>query len=74
MDWISIISELTKRGLTQGQIAGACQCSQAAISEISTGKVKDPRYSLCQALLVLYQQPAVQLRGPLVATEPAKAA
>jgi len=34
-----------KAGLTQGQIAQACGCSQANVSYHASGKVEDPRPS-----------------------------
>jgi transcriptional regulator with XRE-family HTH domain len=53
MDWKEVISTLQAAGYTQKQIADLCGCSQPSINELATGKTKDPRDSLGQALRAL---------------------
>lgn len=53
MDWQSIIADIQKRGLSQSQIAAACHCGQATVSDLSSGKTKQPNFVLGQALLAL---------------------
>jgi len=53
MDWPSIIADIQKRGLSQSQIAMACHCGQATVSDLSSGKTKQPGFVLGQALIEL---------------------
>ncbi|WP_295986399.1 hypothetical protein [uncultured Variovorax sp.] len=53
MDWQSIIADIQKRGLSQSQIAMACHCGQATVSDLSSGKTKQPSFVLGQALITL---------------------
>jgi len=53
MNWKNLIQSLTTQGLTQKQIADACGCSQASISDLSTGKTKAPSFPLGVALMKL---------------------
>jgi predicted XRE-type DNA-binding protein len=53
MDWQLIIADIQKRGLSQSQIASACHCGQATVSDLSNGKTKQPSFVLGQALLAL---------------------
>jgi transcriptional regulator with XRE-family HTH domain len=46
MNWEETIRLLKEAGFKQADIAAQCGCSQAAISELSTGETKEPRYSL----------------------------
>lgn len=55
MDWKIVIAELAQLGITQPQIAEACSCSQSAISQLSTGRIKDPRDSIGQAIRALLE-------------------
>lgn len=50
MDWKSLITELQGLGLSQAQIAKLCDCGQATISELATGKSNQPRFALGKAL------------------------
>lgn len=52
-DFRSIVNGLRAQGMTQADIAGVCQCDQSSISDISTGRTKDPRYSVGAALIAL---------------------
>lgn len=53
MDWKKIIAQIQAHGLSQPQIAGRCGCGQATISDLASGKTRDPRDSLGQALRAL---------------------
>lgn len=53
MNWKLLIADLKAAGWTQPQIAAACGCGQATISELANGTTKDPRDSLGQALRAL---------------------
>lgn len=55
MNWTSIIARLQERGLSQAQIAAACGCGQATISDLARagGGTKEPRFSLGNALVAL---------------------
>jgi len=50
MDWKSIISTLQERGLSQAVIAEKCGCAQPTISDLASGKTKQPGYALGQSL------------------------
>lgn len=54
MNWKSLIADLRAKGMSQPQIAAACNCGQATISDLASGKTDDPRYSLGQALQALH--------------------
>lgn len=54
MDWKQLIADLKARGMSQPQIAEACNCAQATISELATGKTTDPRHALGEALRALH--------------------
>ncbi|MBT2299234.1 helix-turn-helix domain-containing protein [Variovorax paradoxus] len=51
MSWQSIIADIQKRGLSQAQIATACGCGQATISDLAKGSSKEPRHALGESLL-----------------------
>lgn len=53
-DWHSIISMLCDFGYTQESIAKECNCSQPSISDLSKGRVTDPRYSIGKRLIELH--------------------
>ena len=56
MDWKLLIADLRAHGLSQPQIAARCNCGQATISDIASGKTTDPRHSLGQALRELHAE------------------
>lgn len=57
MYWKIIIADIVRHGkLTQPQIAEACGCGQATISDLAVGNTKEPRHSLGAALLVLLER------------------
>jgi predicted XRE-type DNA-binding protein len=51
--WSQIIADIQKRGLSQAQIAQACGCAQATISDLAKGATTEPRHALGEALLKL---------------------
>lgn len=51
MQWKDYIAQITQQGVTQKQIAQLAGCSQPAISDLASGKTKEPRHSLGEALL-----------------------
>lgn len=53
MDWKSLIAEIQALGRSQPQIAAECGCGQATISDLVSGKTKDPRHSLGVSLIAL---------------------
>lgn len=59
MDWKQLIAEIRAGGLSQPQIASACGCGQATISDLASGVTKDPRDSLGQALRALHAKVGV---------------
>ena len=57
MNWIKIIAELTDRtkgGLTQTELAKRCGCGQSTISEIGRGEILSPNFELGQKLVALH--------------------
>ena len=56
MNWKNIIAELQAWGVTQPQIAAACGCAQATISDLATGKSTEPRYALGRAIEALHKE------------------
>ena len=65
IDWSAAVKALLESGLTQPQVAAACQCGQSTISDILTKRTLDPRVSLAFKLLQVAQQ-----RGLAVAPVP----
>lgn len=54
MEWKTIIADLQAAGVTQPQIAAACGCAQATVSDLATGKSTEPRYALGRSILALH--------------------
>ncbi len=68
MDWKPVIAQVrAKQGLTQPQLAKLVGCSQACISDLVRGRVREPRYSLGLRLLELANSDAAP-RRPVPAT------
>lgn len=55
MDWKDLLSDLFAFGLTQSVIAERIGVAQSAISELATGKTKEPRWSTGQKLQTLHR-------------------
>jgi predicted transcriptional regulator len=78
MDWQKFMAELQAFGLTQKQIADACEVGQATISDLARGDTKDPKDSLGQKLRALMRSKreeakAAQLAGMAVQAQAATA-
>jgi predicted transcriptional regulator len=56
MNWTSIILDLQNRGFTQTEIAALCGVSQASISDLATGKTRDPSFLLGETLLRVHRR------------------
>lgn len=63
IDWPKIIRALVASGLTQPQIAAACNCGQSTVSDMLNGKSSDPRTSLGLRLLHLARERGVDVPG-----------
>lgn len=51
MHWNDYIAAIIDKGLTQKQLAQKAGCGQATISDIASGKTRDPRSSIGLAIL-----------------------
>ena len=58
MNWQALLTELRDRGWTQQEIAERVGASQAAISDLKSGKTTNPAYTLGRALELLHQSGA----------------
>lgn len=56
MDWKLLIADLKEFGYSQPRIATECDCGQATINELATGKTLQPRYPLGLALTELHKK------------------
>lgn len=54
MNWIELIADLKARGYSQPQIAERCGCVQSTISDLATGKLKDPRHAVGEILRAMH--------------------
>lgn len=55
IDWPAIIREIRKRGrMRLIDIAAACDCSEAALSDLVTGRSREPRHALGERLRALH--------------------
>lgn len=55
MDWKDLLSELFASGMTQTVVAERIGVAQSAISELATGKTKEPRWTTGQKLRALHR-------------------
>jgi len=51
MTWKDYIAALAEKGVSQSQLAKQVGCGQATISDLASGKTREPRHSLGLALL-----------------------
>jgi predicted transcriptional regulator len=56
MNWVQTIETIQRAGLSQSEIARRCGCAQPTINDLATGKTKDPRDSIGQALRDLLEE------------------
>lgn len=61
MKWKNFIAALSKKGMSQSQLAKEAGCGQATISDLASGKTLEPRHSLGAALLQIGARVGVQL-------------
>lgn len=55
MDWKQLISELTRLGVSQAEIATQTGIAPPTISELATGKTREPRWTTGQKLRALHR-------------------
>lgn len=59
MNWKIVISEVKAGlGITQAQIAKRIGIAQASVSDLETGRTKEPSYSIGIALMSLHRKAA----------------
>jgi transcriptional regulator with XRE-family HTH domain len=56
MDWPKLIDEIKSKGYTQERIANVCGCSIGNLSELRSGKVRNPTYPLGKALVEMHKK------------------
>ena len=66
-DWSKLITELNAVGLSQQDIGEIVGCDQSHISDLKTGKQKEPRFSIGDGLLRLHGQRCAVSAAPAVA-------
>lgn len=54
MDWNKLVEDLKATGLTQEEIAELSGMATGTLSELLSGKVKEPRWSKGDALIALH--------------------
>lgn len=74
LNWQHLIEWLIADGMTQPQIAVACQCGQSTISDIARGATSDPRSRTGFALLRLARERGIDVTELITAEHPAPAA
>lgn len=63
MNWQTVITDIKSGlGITQAQLARRIGITQASVSDIERGIVKDPRYTIGNALMELHRK-AARKRG-----------
>lgn len=56
-DWAIIIAQIRRHGrLRLTDIAGRCECSEGALSDILYRRTKEPKHALGERLLALHSQ------------------
>lgn len=56
MDFKTVLQQIADAGMTQAEIAQKCGCKQASISDLSTGKTKQPNYQLGSSIVALHKK------------------
>jgi predicted GIY-YIG superfamily endonuclease len=51
IDFSAVIRALSAAGVNQVDMAARCKCSQPTISDLQSGRIKEPSYSIGEALL-----------------------
>lgn len=55
MNWKKLIYELQECGFTQMQIAQSVGCKQPSLSDLATGKTKEPIYRIGERLVAMHK-------------------
>lgn len=71
MQWENLIEAIIGTGLTQAQIAKEAGCGQATISDLASGKTREPRGSLGLGLVAIGAKHGVQVPTVIFPTEEA---
>lgn len=53
MQWKDYIAEIFEKGVSQSRLANLVGCGQTTISDLASGKTREPRYSLGTAILAI---------------------
>lgn len=56
MDWKTLIAELSSAGLTQGLIADRLGIRQPSVSDIASGRTKNPSWAVGEGLRRLHRK------------------
>lgn len=56
MQWKNYIAAIVHKGMTQKQLADEAGCGQPSISDLASGKTRDPRSSVGLALIRIGQR------------------
>lgn len=59
VEWMKLIDEIKDTGMTQAEVAEACQCSVGNLSDIRNGNVRNPAYPLGKCLVDLHAKKVV---------------
>lgn len=51
MQWKDYITAIFEKGVSQSQLASLVGCGQATISDLASGKTREPRHSLGTSIL-----------------------
>lgn len=51
MQWKDYIAAIFEKGISQSRLANLVGCGQTTISDLASGKTREPRYSLGIAIL-----------------------
>lgn len=54
--WAGLLRDLKRAGVTQMEIAKRCCCAQPSISDLATGRTKEPVWSIGDALIQLHAE------------------
>lgn len=60
MDIQKILTKLIEQGISQTEIANYCACTQATISNLLHGKVRNPSFSLGSRIVDFANQRGIQ--------------
>ena len=55
MNWKKLIADIQEAGYTQTQIADSVGCKQSSLSDLATGKTKEPLYRIGERLVAMHK-------------------